>query len=122
MGKIALQDLQNIAMLAWRSLPSPPLAPALSVVPSSPPPPQIKRREKLLALDFISFCEALARITCFKPLPSDSFIRECGVTTLVECIDMLIAEHKCGTRNHDYDGGGGGDVGGVWRVVAVCGG
>ncbi|KAL1530238.1 hypothetical protein AB1Y20_001153 [Prymnesium parvum] len=57
---------------------------------------EVKRREMLLGIDYISFCEALARITCWKPIPTDSFLKERGASNVVDCIDTLIAQHKYG--------------------------
>ena len=55
---------------------------------------EVKRREKLLGLDCVSFLEALARITCLKPLPSNDYIKAQGASTVVECIDGMISAHQ----------------------------
>ena len=51
---------------------------------------QVKRRSNLVSLDYLSFVEALARVTCFKPLPTHDFIVERGAAHVAECIDGLV--------------------------------
>ena len=50
---------------------------------------EVKRREKLLNLTFEGFLEALARLTCFKALPTASQLVERRVSTVSEYFDKL---------------------------------
>merc|ERR1712087_553700 len=53
---------------------------------------EIKRREKMMNLTFEGFIEALARITCFKALPTSMEVvgRNCG--SIAEFMSQLIGE------------------------------
>ena len=52
------------------------------------------RREKLTTITFVGFLEALARITCIKPLPNQTYLLERGTQTVSDCFDLLASEGK----------------------------
>jgi len=55
---------------------------------------EIKRREKLVMLPYESFLEALARVTCFKPLPTTLQMNEAKCATTMEYVEAQQQEGR----------------------------
>lgn len=55
---------------------------------------EVKRRAHLCSIDYLSFVEALARVTIFKPLPTLADLSEWGAESVVHFVDTMRADGK----------------------------